>query len=126
MKLTTYVGSRFSFITRYRAAKIFLMVDPGYNLPSALLASITKAAKTLSVTEHGYGFSSKLVGNGSTEAWLFLASIHLVNMPTAQRLLDFVLFGTNGLQKSASSLLVVGFGNLLSCLRAVLGRVGVI
>ena len=61
-----------------------------------------------------------------SEAWLFLASIHLVNTLTAQRLLDFVLAGTNGLQISASSLLVVGLGNLLSGLSAVLGRLGIV
>ena len=39
---------------------------------------------------------------------------------------DIVLAGMSGLHKSASSLLVVGFGNLLSCLKAVLGCLGVV
>ena len=89
---------------------------PGYNLPSALCTSSTKAASHSSWTLIGYTFSSRLVGQIVIEAsaLAFLEATHSIKTLLALLLLILVLAGTKSLQCCSSSAEDSGFGNLVA------------
>ena len=96
------------------ALRMFLIVVPGQNLPSAIRTSSTKAASHSSRTLIGYTFSSRLVGQILIEAsaLAFLEATHSINTLLAQLLLILVLPGTKVLQCCSSSAEDSGFRNL--------------